>query len=197
MAPRSTVCRWRWLTCRAHTPPRPITSFPPFRIRVSRARSPISSAASVRTFIHVRGWIFYSVLGAARRAGVPVVASAHDHGQVCATKMLYQRRSVCSGPAFGKCVSCAHSYYGLKGIPLAAGLHEFGSAAPRRRPMDSYLVGARRPGSAPAGRHSPIRRSPRYRRRLLALASDERTAERPDSSRHGPYLFYAGALGQP
>ena len=34
--------------------------------------------------IHARGWILYSVLGAARRAGVPVVATAHDHSQVCA-----------------------------------------------------------------------------------------------------------------
>ena len=43
--------------------------------------------------IHAHGWILYSVLGAARRAGVPVVATAHDHSQVCATKiMLYHGR---------------------------------------------------------------------------------------------------------
>ena len=50
--------------------------------------------------IHVRGWILYSVLGAARRAGIPVVATAHDHSHVCATKiMLYHGQSLCSGPA--------------------------------------------------------------------------------------------------
>src|SRR3954471_21853655 len=75
--------------------------------------------------IHAHGWILYSVLGAAGRAGVPVVATAHDHGQVCAAKvMLYHRRDVCSGPGLAKCIGCAYTHYGPKGIPLAAGLHQ-------------------------------------------------------------------------
>jgi hypothetical protein len=43
--------------------------------------------------INVRGWILYSVLGTARRMGIPVVASAHDHSQVCATKVMLYRGS--------------------------------------------------------------------------------------------------------
>ena len=140
------------------------------------------------------------MLGAARRAGVPVVASAHDHSQVCATKiMLYQGRSLCSGPALGKCVGCAYSHYGLKGIPLAAGLHQLGSRRHRdvaQWTATSSALAAR--GSAPRpADHSAITVIPTFiDDDLLALASDERTAERPDFvPASGPYLFYAGALG--
>lgn len=150
--------------------------------------------------IHAHGWILYSVLGAARRAGVPVVATAHDHGQVCAAKvMLYQGRSVCSGPGLSKCIGCAYTQYGLKGIPLAAGLHELGS----RRHRDvaqwtaaSSALAARGSAPRPADR-SPMEVIPTFiDDDLLALASDERTAARPDFvPATGPYLFYAGALG--
>jgi glycosyltransferase involved in cell wall biosynthesis/Na+-driven multidrug efflux pump len=150
--------------------------------------------------IHTHGWILYSVLGAARRAGVPVVATAHDHSQVCATKtMLYHGSSLCSGPGLRKCMGCAYAHYGPKGIPLAAGLHELGSR--RHRGVAQWMaissaLAAR--GSAPR----PIDRSPMeviptfIEDDLLTLASDERTVARPDFvPSAGPYLFYAGALG--
>lgn len=150
--------------------------------------------------IHAQGWILYSVLGAARRAGVPVVATAHDHSQVCATKvMLYHGRQVCSGPGLSKCIGCAYTHYGLKGIPLAAGLHELGS----RRHCDvaqwiavSSALAARGSAPRPADR-SPMEVIPAsIDDDLLALASDERTAARPDFvPATGDYLFYAGALG--
>jgi glycosyltransferase involved in cell wall biosynthesis len=150
--------------------------------------------------IHARGWILYSVLGPARRAGVPVVAGAHDHSQVCATKtMLYRGHSLCSGPELGKCLGCAYSHYGLKGIPLAAGLHQLGS---RRHPevaewmATSSALAAR--GSAPRPADSrPMTVIPTFLDDdLLVLAGDERTAARPDFVPDaGPYLFYAGALG--
>jgi glycosyltransferase involved in cell wall biosynthesis len=150
--------------------------------------------------IHVRGWILYSVLGAARRAGVPVVASAHDHSHVCATKiMLDHGQTLCSGPAFGKCVSCAFSHYGLKGIPLAAGLHQLGSRRHRQVAewtATSSALAAR--GSAPRPSDSRgITVIPTFiDDDLLALASDERTAMRPEFvPAAGPYLFYAGVLG--
>jgi glycogen(starch) synthase len=150
--------------------------------------------------IHVRGWILYSVLGAARRAGVPVVASAHDHSHVCATKlMLYHGESLCSGPALGKCISCAHSQYGLKGIPLAAGLHQLGSRRHRDVAQWTAISSALADrGSAPrAADHSAVTVIPTFiDDDLLSLASDERTAERPEFvPATGPYLFYAGVLG--
>jgi len=150
--------------------------------------------------IHVRGWILYSVLGVARRAGIPVVASAHDHSQVCATKvMLYRGESVCSGPALGKCLSCAYSHYGLKGIPLAAGLHQLGSRRHRHVAQwtaTSSALAAR--GSAPRpADHRAVQVIPTFLDDdLLALATDERTATRPEFvPAAGPYLFYAGVLG--
>jgi glycogen synthase len=150
--------------------------------------------------IHARGWILYSVLGAARRAAVPVVATAHDHSQVCATKsMLYQGRSLCSGPGLSKCIGCAYEHYGLKGIPLAAGLHQLGSR--RHRDVAQWMavssaLAARGSAPRPADR-SAIEVIPTFiDDDLLALASDERTAARPDFvPATGSYLFYAGALG--
>jgi glycogen(starch) synthase len=150
--------------------------------------------------IHAHGWILYSVLGAARRAAIPVVVTAHDHSQVCATKtMLYQGRSLCSGPGLRKCVGCAYAHYGLKGIPLAAGLHELGSR--RHRDVAQWMaissaLAAQGSAPRPADR-SPIEVIPTFiDDDLLALASDERTAKRPDFvPATEPYLFYAGALG--
>lgn len=150
--------------------------------------------------INVRGWILYSVLGAARRAGIPLVASAHDHSQVCATKvMLYQGRDLCSEPSLSRCIGCAHSQYGLKGIPLAAGLHQLGS---RRHPdvaewtATSTALANRGSAPRPADR-SAVTVIPTFiDDHLLAAAADERTARRPEFvPAAGRYLFYAGALG--
>jgi glycogen synthase len=150
--------------------------------------------------IHARGWILYSVLGAARRADIPVVASAHDHSHVCATKiMLHRGQSLCSGPALGKCVGCAYSHYGLKGIPLAAGLHQLGSRRHREVAQWTATSSALAAfGSAPRpADHSAVTVIPTFiDDDLLALASDDRTAARPEFvPATGPYLFYAGALG--
>jgi glycogen(starch) synthase len=174
--------------------------FPP----VSEPRFARAFGELIRRFrpdvIHAHGWILYSVLGAARRAGVPVVATAHDHSQVCATKiMLHQGSKVCSGPGLSKCIGCAYTHYGLKGIPLAAGLHQLGSR--RHRDVAQWMaissaLAAR--GSAPRqADRSPMEVIPTFiDDDLLALASDERSAARPDFvPATGPYLFYAGALG--
>ena len=161
-------------------------------------------SALLRSFrpdvIHVRGWVLYSVLGPAGRAGIPVVASAHDHSQVCATKvMLHRGQNLCSAPALGKCIDCARTVYGVKGIPLVIGLHQSGS----RRHRDvavwtatSSALAAR--GSAPRAVDSvTMTVIPTFiDDDLIALATDERTAQRPDFvPATGQYIFYAGALG--
>lgn len=150
--------------------------------------------------IHVHGWILYSVLGTAHRADVPVVVTAHDHSQVCATKtMLYRDTDLCSGPQLRKCVGCAFAHYGVKGVPLAAGLHQIGSR--RHRQVSQWLaisaaLAAHGSAPRPADR-SPMEVIPTYLDDdLLALATDARTATRPAFvPPTGPYLFYAGALG--
>ena len=86
-----------------------------------------------------------------------------------------------------------------QGNPLAAGLHQLGS----RRHRDvaqwtaiSSALAAR--GSAPRpADHTAVAVIPTFiDDDLLALASDERTAQRPEFvPATGPYLFYAGVLG--
>lgn len=150
--------------------------------------------------INVRGWILYSVLGTARRMGIPVVASAHDHSQVCATKvMLYRGESLCSEPGLSKCIGCARSQYGLKGVPLAAGLHQLGSRRHRgvaQWTATSSALAAR--GSAPRPADSgPLTVIPTFiDDQLIALVNAEGTARRPEFvPAGGQYIFYAGALG--
>ena len=151
--------------------------------------------------IHVRGWVLYSVLGAARRAGIPVVASAHDHSQVCATKiMLHKGNELCAEPGLVKCISCAHSHYGVKGVALAAGLHQLGSRRHREVTLWSATSSALADrGTAPRRADSTAISSvvPTFiDDDLVSLASDERTEQRPDFvPASAPYLFYAGALG--
>ncbi|MGH3695533.1 MAG: glycosyltransferase family 4 protein [Pseudonocardiaceae bacterium] len=150
--------------------------------------------------VHVHGWILYSVLGAARNAGVPVVATAHDLSQVCATRLMrYRGADLCAGPELRKCVSCAFAHYGLKGVPLAAGLHQIAS---RRHPQVAQWLAISSAlaahGSAPRpGDRTPMDVIPTYLDdELLTLATDARTAARPGFvPPTGPYLFYAGALG--
>jgi glycogen synthase len=150
--------------------------------------------------IQVHGWILYSVLGAARRAGVPVVATAHDLSQVCAVKtMLYLGRDYCSGPGLLKCVRCAVAHYGPKGAPLAAGLHRLGS--PRHPQVAQWVAvssAVAAHGSAPrTADRTPMEVIPTYLDDdLLALARDSRTAAPPPfAPANRPYIFYAGALG--
>jgi glycosyltransferase involved in cell wall biosynthesis len=144
--------------------------------------------------------VLYSVLGPAAKADVPVVATAHDYGQVCATKtMRYLGDQPCDGPGLAKCVHCAWAHYGPKGVPLAAVLHQIGSR--RNRSVARWMAistAVAETGSAPRLRdRSPITVLPTFfDDALRELATAQQVRNRPAAvPASGPYLFYAGALG--
>lgn len=72
--------------------------------------------------VHSYGWLTYSCAVALARRRIPLVMSARDYGPVCAVRTLVRQGAhqdeACSGPALGKCMSCASSFYG--GLPKGA-----------------------------------------------------------------------------
>lgn len=145
--------------------------------------------------VHVHGWVLYSGIGPARRAGAAVVATAHDYGSVCAVKTLFRDGAICSGPGLVKCLRCATATYGIKAPPIVAGMH---LASVRHRQVDEWIAissTVARAGSAPLARD---------RREMVVVPSFvpdsvvEMSTEvpRPDFvPPRRPYLFFAGALG--
>lgn len=145
--------------------------------------------------INGHGWSTYSVLGAARRAGVPVVNTAHDYGHVCALKTLQRDGATCGGPRPAACVRCAFGHYGAKGVPVALGLQW---SSRRHRDVDLWTGVSQAvtdAGSALRSRdRAPMQVVPSY-------VSDEDLVEPPDEPRpafvpEGDYLLYVGAIGR-
>ena len=65
--------------------------------------------------IHAHNWIVNSALALKRRTrDIPfgLVLTLHDYSQVCATKRMMRRGSVCAGPGFPRCLLCATTHYG-------------------------------------------------------------------------------------
>ena len=82
-------------------------------------------AAGQFDIVHAHDWSVGSVIGPARRAGVPVVLTQHDYSHVCATKRLMRGDDVCPGPAPIACIRCASSWHGPvvgPGVALANAL---------------------------------------------------------------------------
>jgi len=73
--------------------------------------------------VHGHSWMLYSYLAVANRRRPGVVMTLHDYGLACAKKTLVRDGKLCDGPAIGRCLRCAGSYYGHgKGEPVAAAL---------------------------------------------------------------------------
>jgi glycosyltransferase involved in cell wall biosynthesis len=70
--------------------------------------------------IHASGWIAYSCAAAREGGRTPLVLSVRDYGYTCALRTLTHQSDgeVCSGPALGKCLTCASRRYG---VPKAVG----------------------------------------------------------------------------
>jgi glycosyltransferase involved in cell wall biosynthesis len=63
--------------------------------------------------IHGHGWMLYSYLPLKRAYGIPVVATLHDYGLICAKRDLLQPSlRICSGPGLTRCLRCCMASYG-------------------------------------------------------------------------------------
>lgn len=86
--------------------------------------------------VHAAGWYTFAAAAALRSSDVPLVVSARDYGFSCATTTLTHHESLCSGPALGKCLGCAASYYGAPRGWIATG-GVFATKRQLRRRMDA------------------------------------------------------------
>ena len=63
--------------------------------------------------IHSYGWITYSCAVALTGKKIPLLVSARDYAYSCPNQTLVMSDgTVCSGPAFSKCMQCAGRHYG-------------------------------------------------------------------------------------
>ncbi len=145
---------------------------------------------------HVHGWVLYSVIDELAAAGVPVVTTAHDYGQVCAAKTMVdadERR--CSGPGLTKCVGCSFRQYGVKGVPLALGLRHAGAS---HRSVASHLAISRAVAAAGSAPRPADRRPMSVVPSFIAdsLLVEASSAPTPSWVPPGPFILYVGAVGR-
>jgi glycosyltransferase involved in cell wall biosynthesis len=74
--------------------------------------------------VHSHSWIQYSYFPLHRSTSGPGhVVTLHDYGLSCAKKTFQYGSRTCSGPALGKCLTCARPQYGAaKSAALVTGL---------------------------------------------------------------------------
>lgn len=141
--------------------------------------------------IHCHGWSRYSVIPVAARHRIPVVATGHDYGFACATKQgTFANGDVCTGPSLTKCLNHARLHYGMKGIPLAAGLR---AMAPLQRGITATGISAavRNFGTGTPYQPPAMTAIPSF---IPDEALDITNTDRPDWVPDGDYLMFVGAL---
>jgi glycosyltransferase involved in cell wall biosynthesis len=146
--------------------------------------------------VHAHSWIVFSALPLLPSRQTKLVVTLHDYGLVCPKKTLVHRGSLCTGPKFFKCVTCASDQYGsLRAFALTTGLR---AMRPWRGRVDRYVANSRatalacaslvRPGGAPIEVIPPF---------LPDAVFDSVQPARPVFvPAAGDYLMFAGALGQ-
>jgi glycosyltransferase involved in cell wall biosynthesis len=146
------------------------------------------------------GWLSYSALAATTGLNLPVVVSIHDYGNGCPKRTyVYQDGSVCAGPGWRKCVSCAVDFYGVaKGLTATVGVLGGRRALTRRADAIIYNSGYTRnrirqalPGLAA--------RADLVEATVAPVISSAGAADRPDDEvlatlPDQPFILYVGAL---
>jgi len=88
--------------------------------------------------VHAHNWIVRSFLPLKAWSGAKLIMSLHDYSLICAKKNLIYHDTLCDGPAFTKCVSCAVDFYGvLKGLPTSVGNWIMGAS--ERHTVDMFV----------------------------------------------------------
>src|SRR5437660_3233272 len=88
--------------------------------------------------IHAHNWIVHSFSPLKAWSKAKLVMTLHDYSLVCVQKRLMHFGARCSGPGFGKCLSCAANFYGVgKGVPST--LANFTWGAIERHTVDMFL----------------------------------------------------------
>ena len=113
--------------------------------------------------VHAHNWLGRSYVPLKREIGAPYVVSLHDSGRICTQgRMMYRGQELCTGPTFGRCLSCCAVQFGAaKG---SRDLPRQPPRAPRRSARDRPLPAGeqrRRRLQPPRGRTAcPSRSSP-------------------------------------
>lgn len=140
--------------------------------------------------VHAHNWIVHSYGPLSRAAGPPLVLSLHDYDLICATKRLFYRGSICTGPGLVKCVECAGDQYGpAVGGALALGMRLTVPYMRRKIGMFVPISSAVRDGSD-LHDGDPVRVIPNFVRPLPRRPdpADPRLASLPDQ----PYILFFG-----
>ena len=116
---------------RQHTPP-----FPDPEMTLQLRKIIIAERPQI---VHAHNWLVRSFLPLKRWSGARLVVTLHDYNLACATETLMYRNTLCNGPTFGKCFSCAVHHYGaVKGTPTVISNWLMGVA--ERRAVDRFLA---------------------------------------------------------
>jgi glycosyltransferase involved in cell wall biosynthesis len=142
--------------------------------------------------VHAHGWVLYSAVALLRHRRIPLIATLHDYGSVCARRTLLQGEARCTNSTSGDCIRCAAAQYGTwKAAALVTGLRISHHMLPH---ADAYVAVSTAVASAcrRATGGAPLLVLPTFvPDELFEPQQHPRPAFVPT---HGEYLLYVGAL---
>ncbi|MEM7273616.1 MAG: glycosyltransferase family 4 protein [Actinomycetota bacterium] len=149
--------------------------------------------------IHGHDWLARSALPRAVSGTVPVITSLHYYTRNCAKKTLWRDGTVCEGPAFRRCLSCAADHYGTaRGVAVTLGVRAGQWFEDRRTSRWISVSAATEAGNGLVGApHSsvivnPVPSNPDR----VAGPTDEAasSAPLPEAVPDGPFILFVGDI---
>jgi glycosyltransferase involved in cell wall biosynthesis len=141
--------------------------------------------------VHGHDWLARSFLPLKRRGGPPLVISLHYFTLTCPKKSLMYEGAPCSGPALGKCLSCAGRHYGrAKGAVVVVGQRAFSRAEARKVDLFLPVSAAAAEGNGLTASGLPFEVIPNF----VAGADVTRLSEHSGQLTRDPFLLFVGDL---